>query len=268
MTIAAMRSRCADAWACRSTSAISRANTGTACSRTSSPNTPRAARRTPTCCATARSSSSISSTPRMRWAPSASPPGTTRAWRSRAAARSCCAPWIATRTRVTSCTSSGRRSCRRRCSRWANWRRTPCAASRARPTCRRTRRRTPPASASSANGTFANSSRATSPPRRAKSGIPPVPWSANIPACSSSPSDSAKACTSAACAGARRRRGTWWARTSPRMYWSSTRAATVVSCNPIACGPSPRTGSPAPRPPRASPAPRRRAIASAKSPAR
>src|SRR5690606_29137238 len=127
---AGTRSRSVAGSASRSTSATSPPNTGAACSSTSWPNTPPAARPTRTCCATARSSSATSSTPRANWARATSPPATTPASRRSAAGGACCADATAARTRAISCTSWARCSWRTPCSRWATCPSPRCAGSR------------------------------------------------------------------------------------------------------------------------------------------
>ena len=72
------------------------------------------ARPTPTCCATARSSSGVSRSRAVRWAPTASPPGTTRGCaRRRARRRAAARRPTQARTRATSCISCRRSSSRR-----------------------------------------------------------------------------------------------------------------------------------------------------------
>ncbi len=158
-------------WIYRSGSGISRANTGMACSLISWPSTLQGARRTRTCCATARSSSSISWMPRLSSARTPSPRVTTRGWISRMAGIACCAHVIAARTRAISCINLARHSWRPRAFRSATCTRTKCAASPRRPACLPRPRRIPPASASSANVISASSFHDTCRPIPVKSAI-------------------------------------------------------------------------------------------------
>ena len=131
-----MRWRSAAGWASPSMRATSPRNTGAACSSTSWPSIAPAARRIRTCCATAKSSSRPSSTRRAPSARRRSPPGTTRRSPGATAAGACCAASMATRTRATSCTSSARSSCPRRCSRSATCPSPRCGGWPGRPACR------------------------------------------------------------------------------------------------------------------------------------
>ena len=191
-TTAATRWPCAGGWASRSISAISRPSTGRACSSISWPSTRPGARRTRTCCATARSSSSTSWTPPANWVPDASPPATMPGWNSRAGAGGCCAAPTAARTRATSCTSWARRSWPPPCSRSATWKRANCAGSPGKAGCRPTPRRTRPASVSSASAISASSWASTCPPAKARSAIRTDSPSAATRGCSISPWASAR----------------------------------------------------------------------------
>ena len=246
------------------------ANTGTACSRISSPNTPRAARRTRTCCATARSSSSISSTPRTSWARSSSPPATTRAsrrvdgrWRLlRAVDRSKDQSYFlhqlgqaqlaATRFPLGELLKT-RRARHRARSRPADrrqegfhrhllHRRTRFPRVPRRATCLRA-----PGEMRTPDGRVVgeHAGRVLFHPRPAR-----------------------RPATSAACAASSRRPGTWSARTWRATCCTSTRAATAPGCFRRRSGRKPRTGSPARRRRRVSTARRRPAIASPTRPAR
>ena len=176
-----------------------------------------AARPTPTCCATPRSSSRRSSTTRCAWARRRSPPGTTRACGdARERASSCCKAPMPAKDQSYFLHRLTQAQLARVLFPVGELKKTRGArASRARRGCPTTPRRTRPASASSASGRSASSSPATC--RKAPGPIVDARGQARRRAhraSRSTPSGSARASASAARATARASRGTWPARTS------------------------------------------------------
>ena len=165
----------------------------------------RAARRTPTCCATPRSSSRPSSTTPCAWAPRRSRPGTTREWVSEGR----CSPSEGKRRDqgpelFPASPDAGAALARDVSGRRAEEDRGAADRARGR-ACRTTPRRTRPASASSASGRSASSSTATCRRSRGRSSTKRASRSASTSASRSTRSASARASASAG----RAKPGTW-----------------------------------------------------------
>ena len=212
--------------ASRCTRQASRPSTARACSSSSSPSWRRAARRTPTCSATARSSSASASTMRGAWAPIASRPDITHV----SIAAACCAASTRERTRATSCMPSMPRSSPSPSSRWVTFASPKSGASPAIAACRSPPSATRPASASSASGRSASSSAGGCAAGRGRSRTSTARSSGGIAGSSDTRSASAAASGSAAAKAAAPRPGSRPRRTSGATCSSSSRAPDTRAC--------------------------------------